>query len=344
MLPSVKTSALVALLSGMMVGAIAPVALADEVNLYSARKEDLIKPVLDRFTAETGVKVNLVTGKAEELLKRLENEGANSPADLLVTVDAGNLHRAKEAGVTQPITSPAVESAVPASYRDPQGHWVGLSLRARPILYVKGKVDPAQLSTYEDLADPKWKGRICIRSSDNIYNQSMVASMIAADGKDSAESWAKGLVANFAQPPKGGDRDQIKAAAAGICDLAIANTYYLAGMLTSKDEGDKAAADAVAVFWPNQKDRGAHVNVSGVALAKSAPNKAAALKLVEFLVNEQSQAWYAQANGEYPVRANIPPSSVLAAWGDFKADSLNLAKLGELNGEAVKVMDRAGWK
>jgi iron(III) transport system substrate-binding protein len=319
-------------------------AQADEVNLYSARKEALIKPILDRFTAETGITVNLVTGKADELLKRLSVEGENSPADLLITTDAGRLHRAKEAGVTQPITGDDVLAAVPAAYRDPEGHWMGLSLRARPILYVKGKVDPATLSTYEALADEQWKGRICIRSSSNIYNQSLTASMIAADGAEATEAWAKGLVANFAKPPKGGDRDQIKAAAAGQCDIAIANTYYLAGMLTSNDAEEKAAGEAVAVFWPNQNDRGAHVNVSGVALTKSAPNKEAALKLVSFLVNTESQAWYAEANGEYPVRDGIAPSALLAEWGTFKADSLNLAKLGELNAEAVMVMDRAGWK
>ena len=217
---------------------------ASEVNVYSARKEDLIKPLLDRFTAQTGVKVNLVTGKEDALLTRLQSEGAASPADLLVTTDAGRLHRAKDAGVTQAITSPALEAAIPASYRDPQGHWFGLSLRARPILYVKGKVDPATLSTYEALADPQWKGKVCVRGSDSIYNQSLVASLIAADGAAATETWAEGLVANLAKPPQGGDRDQIKAAAAGQCDLAIANTYYLAGMLTSADAAEQAAAAA----------------------------------------------------------------------------------------------------
>jgi iron(III) transport system substrate-binding protein len=340
-LSSLKACAAAALLT---LPFMAPQAVADEVNLYSARKEALIKPILDRFTAETGITVNLVTGDADELLKRLSGEGINSPADLLITTDAGRLHRAKEAGVTQAIPSDAIASVVPAAYRDIDSHWVGLSLRARPILYVKGKVDPAQLSSYEDLADPRWKGRICIRSSSNIYNQSLVASMIASDGTDAVEQWAKGFVANFAKPPKGGDRDQIKAAAAGQCDIAIANTYYLAGMLASNDPQEQAAAQAVAVFWPNQQGRGTHVNVSGVALTKSAPNKDAALKLISFLVNPDSQAWYAEANGEYPVREGIAPSSLLAAWGPFKADSLNLSKLGELNSEAVMLMDRAEWK
>lgn len=317
---------------------------ADEVNLYSARKEDLIKPLLDRFTEQTGIRVNLVTGKADELLKRLQSEGINSPADLLLTVDAGNLHRAKEAGVTQAVGSEALAAAIPAAYRDPEGHWFGLSLRSRPILYVDGKVDPSELSTYEDLADPKWKGRICIRSSDNIYNQSMVASMIAADGVEAVEGWAKGLVANLARPPKGGDRDQISAAAAGQCDIAIANTYYLAAMLTGSDPADRAAAEKLRVFWPNQDGRGTHVNVSGAALTQSAKHRDPAVRLLEFLASDASQEWYAQTNGEYPVRPGIPLSATLAAWGDYKADDINLSRLGELNAEAVRLMDRAGWK
>lgn len=325
--------------------AVTPTFAADEsVNVYSARKEALIKPLFDRFTEQTGITVNLVTAKADALLERLRREGANSPADVLITVDAGNLHRAKTAGVTQPMTSETLTKAVPENYRDPQAHWVGLTLRARPILYVKDKVDPASLSTYEALADPAFKGSICIRSSDNIYNQSLVASLIAAHGVETTETWAKGLVANLARSPKGGDRDQIKAAAAGECSLAIANTYYLAGMLTGESEDDRATAEQLAVFWPNQDGRGVHVNVSGAALTAAAPNKDAAIALVEFLASPESQAWYAEANGEYPIRTDVPPSSTLAAWGAFKADSLNLAQLGELNAEAVKLMDRVGWR
>ncbi|UHD15922.1 Fe(3+) ABC transporter substrate-binding protein [Thiocapsa bogorovii] len=316
----------------------------EEVNLYSARKEELIKPLLDRFTEQTGIKVNMVTDKAETLLKRLESEGINSPADLLITVDAGNLYRAKEAGVTQPIDSQVLIEAIPEAYRDPEGHWFGLSLRARPILYVEGKVDPTSLTTYEALADPEWKGRICIRSSDNVYNQSLVAAMIAADGVESTETWATGLVANMARPPKGGDRDQIAAAAAGQCDIAIANTYYLAGMLTSGDPTQMSAAEAVRVFWPNQDGRGAHVNVSGIAMTGAAKNKDAAIKLAEFLVSADSQAWYAEVNGEYPVVPGAPVSALLESWGEFKADDIQLSKLGELGPDAVRLMDRAGWK
>ncbi|WPL15182.1 Iron deficiency-induced protein A precursor [Thiorhodovibrio winogradskyi] len=315
-----------------------------EVNLYSARKEALIKPLLDRFSEQTGIEVNLVTGKADALLQRLKSEGANSPADLLLTVDAGNLHRAKEAGLTQAIKSATIAEEVPENYRDSDGHWVGLSLRARPIMYVSDRVDPSELSTYEDLADPKWKKRICIRSSSNVYNQSLVASLIFANGEEATETWAKGVVDNMARPPMGGDRDQIKAAAVGECDLAIANTYYLAGMLTSDDPAEREPAEQMSVFWPNQDGRGAHVNVSGAAVTAAAKNKDAAVQLIEFLLNPESQDWYAQANGEYPVREGVEMSPVLAKWGKFKADDLNLETLGELNGEAVLLMDRAGWK
>lgn len=324
---------------------VSPLAFAaEQVNLYSARKEALIKPLLDKFTRATGVEVNLVTGKADALLKRLQSEGRNSPADLFITVDAGRLYRATAAGVLQPIKSALLSKVVPAAYRDPEGYWYGLSLRARPIMYVKGKVNPEQLSTYEALADPRWKGRVCIRSSSNIYNQSLLASMIIAKGKVKTEAWAKNFVANFARPPKGGDRDQIKAAAAGQCDLAIANTYYLGQMLTGRDQAQRQAASKLAIFWPNQKDRGAHVNVSGAGVTKAAKNKSNAIRLLEYLVGDTSQAWYAEINNEYPVRQGVTTSKTVVSWGEFRADSVNLAQLGKHNADAVKLMDRAGWK
>ncbi|MEW8029733.1 MAG: Fe(3+) ABC transporter substrate-binding protein [Candidatus Thiodiazotropha sp.] len=331
---------------GLVLAFTAPsMSLADDVvNLYSARKEQLIKPLLDRFSDQTGIKVNLVTGKADALLQRLQSEGRNTPADMLITTDAGRLHRAKTAGVTQAVDSELLKGVVPESFRDPEGHWYGLSLRARPILYVKERVDPSRLSTYEALIDPDWDNRICIRSSGNIYNQSLVASMIAANGAEATETWTKAFVKQFARPPKGGDRDQIKAAAAGLCDIAIANTYYLAGMLTSKDQAQRDAAAKLAVFWPNQQGRGAHVNVSGAALTKAGKNRENAIRLLEFLVNRDSQAWYAEANGEYPVRTDVEPSELLKGWGDFEVDRLNLAQLGLLNPDAVRLMDRAGWK
>ncbi|MGB5597298.1 MAG: extracellular solute-binding protein, partial [Thiothrix litoralis] len=272
-------------------------ALADgEVNVYSARKEQLIKPLFDKFTAQTGIAVNLVTGKDDALLERLRLEGDNTPADLLMTADAGRLYRAVEMGLTQPVESEVLTKAIPANLRDANNQWFGLTSRARPIFYVKGKVKPEELSTYEDLTDPKWKSRICIRSSDNIYNQSMLGSMMAVNGTEKAQAWADGLVKNFARPPEGGDRDQIKAAAAGQCDIAISNTYYYGQMLAGENAEDKAAAEKVAIFWPNQADRGTHINISGATVTKTAKNKDNAVKLMEFLVNDESQQWYAEAN------------------------------------------------
>ncbi|MAD75762.1 MAG: Fe(3+) ABC transporter substrate-binding protein [Rheinheimera sp.] len=317
-------------------------AMASEVNIYSARQEELIKPLLDDFTKDTGIKVNLITGKPDELISRLASEGRNSPADVLISTDVGRLYRAKTQGVLQSIESEKLNTAIPAELRDPAGQWYGLTMRARPIMYVPGKVSPQELSTYADLASPKWRGRICIRSSDNIYNQSMVAGLIAHEGVAAAEQWVKGLVANFARPPRGGDRDQISAAASGVCDIAIANTYYLGGMLADSEQ--RATAEKVKVFWPDQAGNGVHVNISGAGVAAYAPNKANAVRLLEYMVTEQAQQWYAEQNHEYPVVQGVQASELLQSFGDFKADQLNLDKLGELNGEAIRVMDRAGWR
>ncbi|MBL8259099.1 MAG: Fe(3+) ABC transporter substrate-binding protein [Candidatus Competibacteraceae bacterium] len=322
----------------------APAQAEGEVNIYSARKEDLIKPLLDDFSKQAGVTVNLVTGKEEALLQRLQSEGANTPADLLLTTDAGRLAAAREAGVLQAVNSDALAARIPAAYRDPDGYWYGLSVRARPIIYAKDRVKPADLSTYEDLADPKWKGKVCVRSSDSVYNQSLVAGMIGHQGEAKTEAWAKGLVANFARPPKGGDRDQIKAVAAGECDVTLANTYYLGGMIVSGDDAEKQAAAKVAVFWPGAKTAGVHVNVSGAGVTANARNRANAIQLLEFMASDAAQRWYAETNNEYPVNPAIAPSATLKAWGEFKADTLNVAKLGELNPAAVRLMDRAGWK
>ncbi len=319
---------------------------ASEVNIYSARQENLIKPLLDKFTESTGITVNLVTGKDDALLEKLKLEGENSPADLLITADAGRLYRAKAMGITQAVASDTLAANIPENLRDPDNEWFGLTYRARPIFYVKDKVKPEELSTYEALADPQWKGRICIRSSDNIYNQSMLASMIAVSGIEKTQSWADGFVKNFAQPPKGGDRDQIKAAAAGQCDIAIANTYYFAQMVQGDDAEQKAAADKLAIFWPNQAetDRGTHINVSGAAVTLAAKNKENAIKLLEFMTTDESQSWYSETNGEYPVKPGVASSALLSSWGTFRADSLNLSELGKNNADAVKIMDKAGWK
>jgi len=319
--------------------------LPNEVNIYSARKENLIKPLLDQFSAETGIKTNLITASADKLLTRMVNEGRNTPADILITVDAGRLFRARQADIFQPIKSQVIEQAVPSNLRDAENYWIGLSRRARVILYAKQRVDPAQLSTYENLADEQWKQRICIRGSDNIYNQSLVASMIAANGEVATQQWADALVGNLARPPKGGDRDQIKAAAAGQCDIAVVNTYYFARMLENKkDPSQSEAANKMAIYWPNQQGRGAHINISGAGISKYSSNLGNAIKLLEFLVSPVAQRWYANANYEYPVNPGVKPGGLVGTWGAFKADVIDLSKLGELNSEAVKTMDRAGWK
>lgn len=328
----------------LLTAGLSPLAGATEVNLYSARQEALIKPLLEEFTAKTGIKVNLVSAKADALMQRLQSEGRNTPADVLLTVDAGNLGAARDAGLLQPLKSDTVKKAVPAAYRDKDGLWTGLSLRARPIFYARDRVQPEQLSSYAALTGAAWKGRICVRSSDNIYNQSMVAAMIANDGEKKTEAWARGFVANFARPPKGGDRDQIKAVAAGQCDVAIANTYYYAEMLSSGDAAEKAAAGKVAVFWPDQQGRGVHVNISGAGIVKHARNVANARRLIEFLVSPEAQAWYAENNQEYPVRADVAVSPVLKGLGSYKADQISMSRLGANNARAVKLMDRAGWR
>lgn len=317
---------------------------AAEVNVYSARKEALIKPLLERFEQETGIEVNLVTGDADALIKRLEIEGINSPADMLLTVDVARLYRAKEKGLLQPVDSDELNNIIPGTYRDDEGFWYGLSLRSRVIVYSESRVSGSELSTYESLADDKWHGRLCVRSSSNVYNQSLVASLVARHGVEATENWANELVDNFARPPRGGDRDQIKAVAAGQCDVALVNTYYLGGMLQSDIGDERNAAEKVRLFWPNQEGHGAHINISGAGVTSSAKHKNDAVRLLEFLVNESSQSWYANQNMEYPVRADVPVNDTLSQWGEFKADELNLDLLGEYNAEAVRLMDRAGWK
>ncbi len=335
------------LLTSSLLLASTPAAFADDdklVHLYSARNEALIKPVLDQFTEQTGIEVKLITSKADALLKRLQTEGRNTPADVLLTTDAGRLHRARVAGVLQPVQSEVLEKAVPVNYRDVDGYWYGLSLRARPIVYARDRVKPQQLSTYEALAEPAMKGRVCIRSSNNIYNQSLVASMISSRGEAATEAWATDFVKNFARPPRGGDRDQIKAVAAGQCDVAVVNTYYLGVMLSSDDADERAAAEKVAVFWPNQDGRGTHVNVSGAGVTAHAKHRDNAIRLIEFLLSPEVQSWYARVNHEYPVVEDVESSELLKNWGEFKADNINLTELGRLNADALRLMDRAGWR
>lgn len=316
------------------------------VNVYSGRKEALILPILEKFRDQTGINFNLVTGKADGLLKRIELEGKATPADLFITVDAGRLQRAKDAGVLQTIQSDKIDAAVPAHLRDKDGYWIALSKRARTIFYLRESVDPGELSTYEQLADPMWKGRICVRSSGNIYNQSLVASMIASNGPDATQEWVNKLVVNFARPPSGGDTDQIKAVAAGECDIGLANTYYYGRLASSDKPENQEIAAKVGTFWPNQGDgdRGVHVNVSGAGVLTHSKNVQNAILLLEFLLEKDSQKWYAEVNQEYPVVPGVDESKELKELGTFKEDSLNLSVLGENNQEAVKIMDRAGWR
>ncbi len=331
-------------LAGFALGLLAISVQAAEVHVYSGRGEAFLKPLFQAFTEETGIEVRLVSGKDDALIERLKAEGAQSPADVLMTADAGRLHRAKAAGLLQAIDSPTLRAAIPAPYRDEEGQWFGLTMRARVIVYAPERVRPQELSTYEQLADAHWKGRLCMRSSDSIYNQSLTASLIAHNGEEATLAWAQGVVDNMARSPKGGDRDQIKAIAAGECDVSLVNTYYLAGMLTSKEEAERAAASRVALFWPNQAGRGAHVNISGGAVTASAKHVEEARRLLEFLVSDEAQRWYAEINQEYPIKPGVAISPTLSAMGTFKADALPLARLGELNGQAVRLLDRAGWR
>jgi iron(III) transport system substrate-binding protein len=333
-----------AMVSAIVVAVAPSIVWAAEVNVYSARQEVLIKPLFDAFEARTGIAVNVVSGKADELLQRLKREGVNSPADVLLTTDAGRLGRAKREGLLKAVSSAVLSENVPVQYRDPEGAWYGLSMRARPIIYATDRVDPAELSTYEALAESTWKGRVCVRSSNNIYNQSMLAALIHHRGIEATEEWARGVVANFARKPQGGDRDQIRAVAAGECDVALANTYYLAGLATSSRDDDRAAAAKVAIFWPDQEGRGAHVNISGAGVTRSARNVAAAVSLIEFLSGDEAQRLYAEVVNEYPVKPGVEASPIVASWGAFKADTLALSVLGDNNAEAVRLADRAGWR
>jgi iron(III) transport system substrate-binding protein len=316
------------------------------VNVYSHRHYDTDQQLFDRFTAETGIAVNVVTASADELITRLESEGANSPADVLITVDAGRLHRAKERGLLRSIRSEVLEANVPAHLRDPAGQWFGLTQRARVIAYAKDRVQPEQLSTYEALAGPQWKGRVVIRSSENVYNQSLLASVVASAGAEAAEGWAAGVAANMARSPSGGDTDQVKAIAAGTGDVAVVNTYYVARLMNATDPEEKRVGAAVGIFFPNQGEgeRGAHVNVSGAGVTASAQHPGNATRLLEFLTGDEAQRMFAEGSFEYPVKEDVPWAATLQEWGRFRPDTLNLARLGELNTEAVRIFDRAGWK
>lgn len=317
---------------------------AQVVNLYSARHYDVDEALYDAFTEETGIEVNVIEGKPDELIERIKNEGEQSPADVFVAVDAGRLWRAQEADIFQPVTSEVLDSQVPESLREPGGLWYGLTTRSRVLVYNTEAIQPEALSTYEDLADPKWEGRVCVRSSENVYNQSLLGSMVESIGADATEAWAEGLVANFARQPEGGDIDQIKAVAAGQCDVAIVNHYYWARLAKSDDEGDLDAVAKTDVFFPNQGDRGTHVNISGIGLVQSAPNPENGIAFMEFLVSPDVQAVFAQTNNEYPVVEGVELDPIVAELGEFKVDTTNVSAYGRNNPEVNEIVDRAGWQ
>lgn len=314
------------------------------VNVYTHRHYEIDKELFKSFESETGIRVNVVKASADELMVRLENEGSKSPADILVTVDAGRLVMAKNKGLLQPVESEKLNENIPSYLRDPEGNWFGLTMRARVLAFSKERTSKEQLSTYEALADPVWKDRILVRSSNNIYNQSLLASIIAHDGAEKAKEWAAGVVKNFARKPKGGDRDQVIAIAAGEGDVAIVNSYYIGKLFKSDDEAQRKAVESIGIFFPNQEGRGTHVNISGAGVTRHAPNKENAVKLLEFMSSAEVQERFAEANSEYPVNQAAESSELLKSWGAFKKDTLNLKNLGELNTEAVEIFDRVGWK
>lgn len=315
-------------------------ASAAEVNLYSGRQAFLMTPLLDAFTKKTGITVNMVYLK-KGMQERLQAEGANSPADLVLTSDIGNLHNLVKADLLQGARSIVLEKNIPPQFRHPQGLWYGLTTRARVIFTHKDRVKPGEVTTYEDLAKPHLKGRVCTRSGKHVYNVSLLAWMIATKGEAAAEAWARGVKANLARKPQGNDRGQVKAVYQGECDVALGNTYYMGKMQTNaKNPEQKKWAAAVNLIFPNQNGRGAHVNISGAGLTKSAKNKAGALKLIEFLSGDAAQKIYAEGNFEYPIKAGVKLHPVVAAWGTFKADATNLAKISEHRTQASRIMDK----
>lgn len=315
-----------------------------EVNIYSHRHYDVDLELFRDFENETKIKVNLIEGSSDELIQRLVREGKESPADILITVDAGRLYRAKTAGLLQSVSSETLRARVPSQLRDPEGYWYGLTQRARIIAYHPGRVNRRDLDSYESLTDPIWRGRILIRSSANIYNQSLLASIIAHHGEKHALEWASGMVSNMARKPKGNDRGQIIAIAAGHGDIAIVNSYYIGKMLNSSNPEERLAAEQVKIFYPNQDDRGTHMNITGAGITANAKNLREAIELLEFLTGEKAQQKWAQANHEYPIRSDILASDLLRSWGPYKADALGLHNLGALNNIAVRTFDQAGWR
>lgn len=314
------------------------------VNVFAAKRYEADEKLYAEFEAATGIAVNVISGKAPELIERIRGEGENTQADLFITVDGGVLGAAKRAGILQPVRSPAIDDRVPAQLRDPEYCWLGLSTRCRIIVYSKARVKPSELSTYAALTGPEWRGKVLVRSSAGLYDQSLLASFIILKGAEEAEKWAAGIVANMARDPQGNDRDQAKAVAAGQGDVAIMNTYYIGQMLNSKDPGEVEAAKGIGLFFPDQDGDGAHVNISGIGLVKHAKNRDNAVKLIEYLLDVPVQERLAAGNYEFPVNPKAQKHELLKSWGDFKTQQLDFNKLGEANPEAVRIFDKVGWK
>lgn len=334
-----KAVVFVAALLALGVGSIFHAGASEEVNIYSYRQPFLVRPMLNAFTQKTGIKTNVVFAK-NGMITRLKREGKHSPADMIVTVDIGRINDAIEAGVLQPVKTKRLIANIPAQHRDPTGLWYGLTTRARIVYASRERVKPSDLSTYEDLADAKWKGRICIRSSQHVYNVALLASLVAHHGDEKAEEWARGLKANLARKPQGNDRAQVKAVFAGECDIALGNSYYMGKMLTNKKQ--IVWAESVFPFFPNQAGRGTHMNVSGAGVTKYAGRKGNAVKLLEFLSDDLAQKMYAEQNFEYPVNPGVPWSGLVESWGRFKADELDMMRIAENRAKAIRIFDRAG--
>lgn len=317
---------------------------SNEVNIYSHRHYDTDKKLFKMFEEKTGIKVNVVKAKASALIKRIESEGSKSPADVLITVDAAGLFQAKQKDLFQAVSSEYLTKNIPLSLRDKDNKWFGLTKRSRVAVYKVDSGVEKELSTYEDLAKPKFKGQIMVRSSNNVYNQSLLAAIIAHHGEEYALTWAKGIVANMAKKPKGNDRYQVKAVANGIGKIAIANTYYIGKMVGNKDKSQADAVKKVKIFFPKFENGGTHINVSGAGVAKYAPNKDNAIKFVEFLASPEAQKLFAEGNFEYPVLAGVKASNLVSSWGTFEDDSISINTLGENNSKAIKIFDLAAWK
>jgi iron(III) transport system substrate-binding protein len=317
---------------------------APQVNIYSHRHYEADQRLYDLFEDETGIRVNVLQASADELIERLRAEADASPADVLITVDVSRLNRARDLGLLQQVDSPLLEQAVPAEFRDPGGYWFGLTRRARVIVYQKDRVRSDELSTYAALTDPRWRERVLVRSSSNIYNISLLASMIAAEGESSARVWAAGIVANMARTPQGNDRDQMKALAAGEGDVALVNTYYVGLLLNSENSAEQDVGKQMGVFFPDQDGQGTHVNVSGAGVTTSSPNRENAVRFLEFLTGPEAQAVFANANFEYPIRSDVAPAPLLQSWGDFRADTATLLGYSRYSEAAIRIFDEVGWR